>query len=120
MDTRAASTHIGAWAEEHVDEPDHRERFREVVERELLSLHDGNFARYGVRPSEFASWQAAWRGQAPSGSGRGDAVNADPPARLLEVALLHPPHPAGSATPATSTVKAETERRKWQATETRD
>ena len=61
MDKRAASTHIGAWVVEHVDEAE-RERFREVVERELLSLHEGNFSRYRVRPSEFAGWQSIWRG----------------------------------------------------------
>ena len=49
MDNRAANTHIGAWSAEHVEEAD-RERFRDVVERELLSLHEGNFARYRVRP----------------------------------------------------------------------
>lgn len=70
MDTGAASVHIRAWSREHVDEPD-RERFCEVVERELLGLHDGNFARYRVRPSEFASWQAIWRGEVPFGSGSG-------------------------------------------------
>ena len=70
MDTRAANTHIGVWAREHVPEAD-RDRFRDVVERELLSLHDGNFARYRVRPSEFASWQAIWRGEVPFGSGSG-------------------------------------------------
>lgn len=48
-------------AAEHVGEPD-RERFREVVERELLGLHEGYFARYRVRPSEFTRWQAVWRG----------------------------------------------------------
>ena len=61
MDKKTAAAHIGAWAEEHVEEPD-RERFREVVERELLSLHEGNFARYRVRPSEFARWQRNWGG----------------------------------------------------------
>ena len=61
MDKKTAAAHIGAWAEEHVGEPD-RERFREVVERELLSLHQGNFARYRVRPSEFTRWQAVWSG----------------------------------------------------------
>ena len=61
MDKRRATMHIGAWVVEHVDEAD-RERFREVVERELLSLHDGNFSRYRVRPSEFAGWQTVWRG----------------------------------------------------------
>lgn len=61
MDKKTATAHIGIWAEEHVGEPD-RKRFREVVERELLSLHEGNFARYRVRPSEFTRWQAVWRG----------------------------------------------------------
>ena len=61
MDKRRATMHIGAWVVEHVDEAE-RERFREVVERELLSLHDGNFSRYRVRPSEFAGWQTVWRG----------------------------------------------------------
>ena len=60
MHMKKANTHISAWVEEHVDASE-RERFREVVERELLSLHDGNFSRYRVRPSEFAGWQAIWR-----------------------------------------------------------
>ena len=33
------------------------QRFREIPERELLCLHEGNFARYKIRPSEFAAWQ---------------------------------------------------------------
>jgi len=37
-----------------------RPKFIEVVETELLSLHEGNFARYRVRPSQFAAWKAAW------------------------------------------------------------
>ena len=61
MDYRTANTHIGAWTAEHMEEAD-RERFREVVERELLSLHEGNFARYRIRPSEFARWQTIWGG----------------------------------------------------------
>lgn len=39
-----------------------RPRFVEVVETELLSLHAGNIARYRIRPSEFANWQATWNG----------------------------------------------------------
>jgi hypothetical protein len=31
-----------------------------MVESELASLHEGNFARYRVRPSEFAAWQQVW------------------------------------------------------------
>ena len=32
-------------------------RFRTVVETELAALHNGNFARYQLRPSEFAEWK---------------------------------------------------------------
>ena len=59
MDKKTANTHIGAWTVEHIEEAD-RERFREVVERELLSLHEGNFSRYRIRPSKFAAWLTAW------------------------------------------------------------
>lgn len=44
---------------EHVEEQE-RERFRAIAERELLSLHERNFARYQVRPPEFAAWQEVW------------------------------------------------------------
>jgi len=36
-------------------------RFLAVVETELRSLHEGNFARYRLRPSEFAKWKAKGR-----------------------------------------------------------
>jgi hypothetical protein len=39
---------------------DEQGRFREMAESDLLSLHEGNFARLQVRPSEFAAWQIAW------------------------------------------------------------
>ncbi|NML42104.1 Fic family protein [Chitinophaga sp. G-6-1-13] len=35
-------------------------KFTEAVETELLSLHDGNFARYRVRPLEFKQWKDVW------------------------------------------------------------
>lgn len=38
-----------------------RARFVEVVELELRSLHEGNIARYRLRPSEFGAWQAVWK-----------------------------------------------------------
>ncbi|MDE2911873.1 MAG: Fic family protein [Paracoccaceae bacterium] len=56
---RAASTHIAEWVAEHIEDAEH-ERFRDVVERELLSLHEGNFSRYRIRPSEFAAWKTNW------------------------------------------------------------
>ena len=40
-----------------------RAKFVEVVETELLGLHEGNFARYKIRPSEFAAWKAVWEGK---------------------------------------------------------
>ena len=50
---------ITAWVDRHIDAAD-RERFRELAERELIGLHEGNFARYRIRPSDFAAWQAVW------------------------------------------------------------
>ncbi len=35
-------------------------RFIEVVERELRSLHEGNIARYGLRPKEYENWKSSW------------------------------------------------------------
>jgi len=37
-----------------------QDKFTESVETELLSLHEGNFARYQIRPSEFKSWKSMW------------------------------------------------------------
>lgn len=37
-----------------------RARFIEVVETQLLSLHEGSIARYRLRPSEFHAWQTNW------------------------------------------------------------
>jgi hypothetical protein len=41
--------------------PVDQKRFVEVAEDELTSLHEGNFARYQIRPSAFATWQRVWR-----------------------------------------------------------
>lgn len=37
-----------------------RHKFVETVETELLSLHEGNFARYFVSPKEFNKWKEVW------------------------------------------------------------
>ncbi len=60
LDKKQAITHIKNWAQSHADALD-REKFREIAEDELLSLHEGNFARYQIRPSEFAAWRVAWK-----------------------------------------------------------
>jgi Fic family protein len=59
MDRRTAENQVESWAMEHIEEGD-RSAFREVAESELLSLHEGNFARYAIRPGEFAAWQQVW------------------------------------------------------------
>ncbi len=41
--------------------PEHQKHFIDTVELELTSLHEGNFARYRVRPSEFEQWQQGWK-----------------------------------------------------------
>jgi hypothetical protein len=47
---------VQAWAIKHLPAAD-RQRFVELVQTELDSLHAGNFARYRIRPSEFTAWQ---------------------------------------------------------------
>lgn len=59
MDRKAAFAHIASWARANLASSD-RERFRETAENELLSLHEGNYARYRVRPAEFEAWQKVW------------------------------------------------------------
>lgn len=59
MDRKAAAAHVKMWAEQKIESAE-RDQFREVAEGELLGLHEGNFARYQIRPSEFVAWQHAW------------------------------------------------------------
>lgn len=54
-----AAARIAGWSGKEID-PDDRQRFIEIVEAELAGLHEGNFARYRIRPSEFAAWRQAW------------------------------------------------------------
>jgi Fic family protein len=59
MDKKRAVTHIKEWTQAHIA-ADERDQFQEIAEDELLSLHEGNFARYQIRPNEFKAWQEAW------------------------------------------------------------
>jgi hypothetical protein len=54
-----AAARIAAWSKTEI-EPNDRERFTEIVEAEIIGLHEGNFARYRIRPSEFAAWRQVW------------------------------------------------------------
>jgi hypothetical protein len=59
MGKRQATGYVSGWTQDRIA-PDERGRFQEIAESELLGLHEGNFARYQIRPSEFAEWQEAW------------------------------------------------------------
>jgi hypothetical protein len=59
LNRKEASSHIADWVENNLAADD-RSRFREMAESDLLNLHEGNFARLQVRPSEFAAWKIAW------------------------------------------------------------
>jgi hypothetical protein len=58
MAKKAADDFIKANAE-IIPEND-RTKFIEYVETELLSLHEGSFARYYIAPPEFTRWKEAW------------------------------------------------------------
>lgn len=60
MDKQAAVRWIVRKAAAKIPTPD-QNRFIEVVETELSSLHEGNFARYHLRPAEFRDWKKNWR-----------------------------------------------------------
>ncbi len=59
MGKKKATAHMKDWIRAHV-ELDERAQFQETAESELSSLHEGNFARYQIRPYEFKSWQEVW------------------------------------------------------------
>ena len=60
MDRRAATALARQRAAERVPPAD-RARFVEVVETEIMSLHEGNIARYRLRPAQYQAWREGWR-----------------------------------------------------------
>jgi len=59
LNKKQAIAHLVQWTEKNVQKQD-REQFRDAAEGELLGLHEGNFARYRIRSSEFEAWQRIW------------------------------------------------------------
>jgi len=59
-DRRAAVVRLRQWAEDSVVATD-RKRFVSAAEETLAGLHEGNFARCRIRPSEFEAWNQVWR-----------------------------------------------------------
>ena len=60
MDKKAATALARQRAAEQVSPAD-QARFVEVVATELMSLHEGNIARYRLRPAEYQAWRQGWR-----------------------------------------------------------
>ncbi len=60
MNKERAIAFVARQAQLHLPAAD-RHRFVEVAETELMSLHEGNMARYRLRPSEFEVWRQGWR-----------------------------------------------------------
>lgn len=60
MDKRAASKWIAMQVAREISQED-QPRFVEVVETEVSNLHEGNMARYRLRPSEFDVWRRGWK-----------------------------------------------------------
>lgn len=59
MSKKAATACIRQRFKETVPSAD-QARFVEVVETELMNLHEGNIARYRLRPSEYQKWRETW------------------------------------------------------------
>ena len=59
VERKDVATRIADWSKEKIDSSD-RQHFAEIVEAELIGLHEGNFARYRIRPSEFAACRQVW------------------------------------------------------------
>lgn len=59
MDKKVATAFIRKRAQSIVSDVDQM-KFVEVVETELMNLHEGNISRYGLKPSEVEQWEAGW------------------------------------------------------------
>lgn len=60
LNKKQAIRHIKTYTEQAISRFD-QQRFIEVVETELMYLHEGNIARYRLRPSQYALWQKVWQ-----------------------------------------------------------
>lgn len=71
MDKKAAAILIRRQATQDVPAGD-QARFIEVVETEVMSLHEGNIARFRLGPSQFEKWHVAWNRSSQAGGIRTD------------------------------------------------
>ncbi len=59
MDRESTTSLARRYASEQVLPAD-RARFLEMVETEIMSLHEGNIARYHLRPAQYHAWRRGW------------------------------------------------------------
>jgi anthranilate phosphoribosyltransferase len=59
LDKPAAAALIRSRAKQAAVSED-EDRLIEVAETELMNLHEGNIARFRIRPSEYRLWQETW------------------------------------------------------------
>ncbi|WP_153306815.1 hypothetical protein [Desulfonatronum thioautotrophicum] len=59
-DKKNAAAYIQQMARQRVNQEDVM-RFIEIAETELMSLHEGNIARYRLRPLEYTAWRGTWK-----------------------------------------------------------
>ena len=59
MDKKATGAFFRRQAVENIPQED-RAHFAEVAEIEVMSIHEGNIARYRLRPSEYQAWRKVW------------------------------------------------------------
>lgn len=62
MNQKQAARYVNKWTRDHIPENE-RARFVEIAETELMAIHEGNFARYQIRPSEFHAWHKLWHAE---------------------------------------------------------
>jgi hypothetical protein len=60
MDKKSAAAFVKRRAAEMVPQQD-RARFIEMAETELMSLNEGNIARFRLRPTQYQAWLKTWR-----------------------------------------------------------
>ena len=60
LDKARAITYVRGLAESQVPLKD-QPIFIEVTETQLMNLHEGNIARYQLRPGEFQFWRVGWK-----------------------------------------------------------
>ena len=59
MNKTAANAYIEQQASEEMPATD-QARFKQVAATELIALHEGNIARYRLRPTEYQEWSETW------------------------------------------------------------